>query len=153
MTNMVIKDLKRPIFIKILDFQMQIIFLDIFLGIIHFKMMKMMIFSVVFLGKSRKKQILKDLVFLDLVLEVLVQVCLKLNHYLKMMIFSQALVVEVIFLLLDQPLLETKIQIDTLDLQSQLVQPREHCNIKFYHRNGKTVTTKKTTIVNQDGTK
>jgi hypothetical protein len=71
--------------------------------------MKMMIFSVAFLEKGLKIQILKDQVLLDLVLEVLVQVCLNLNHYFKMMIFSQVLVVKIIFLRLDLPLLETKI--------------------------------------------
>jgi ethanolamine utilization cobalamin adenosyltransferase len=110
MINMGTVGLKLLVSTTTLDFLMQTIFLSIFLGIIHFKMMTMMTFLAVFLVKGPKTEILKALAIADLALEEdLARAFLDLNHYFKMTIFLQDSEVEVISLHLNLLLLEIKV--------------------------------------------
>lgn len=162
MINMDMMDRKQRAFIKISISQMRIIFLSIFSKITHLIMMMTMIFLAVFLEKKKVIEAKKELDLVEEVLEVLVwvQAYLGLSLYFNtMMIFSKealevALEVKVIFPHLNPLHSEVTADLTVIqDLLNQWVQQQKQCNLLIKFRNGKTVTSKKTTIVNQDGSK
>lgn len=133
MTNMGTMVHKVQIIIKTLASLMLIIFSNISLEIILFKMMTMTNFLVVYLAKEPKTEVLMDLVIVDLVSAVLdlVQAYLNLNLYFRMMIFSKVWEVGLIFHHLGHLLLEMMDWTDIQVLRNLLVQQQERCIIKF----------------------
>lgn len=99
-----------------------------------------MMMMLIFLVLSLEKEEVKIKMDLNMASDLL---CLIMIHSWKVLV--EAVLVPLNHLHLEEMVLE--------GLQNLLAQWQKQCNLLIYCSNGKTVTVKKTTIVNSDGSK